>query len=245
MPLKPSAKSKKIASPPGESGASPITAELAERLLRANMANIVRKVSAGKTLTAAERKLLTDTQDDAPAKKTYAKNYAELAEILGITRRHLQNWRVLPGAPEPAANGSHDIARWQEFQIRIGGKGAPEPAEESVDGLESEPLLKRRKLTLFCQEKEMQLAHARGQLIDSGLVRETWARKCAEANSLLRKRLENELPSELEGLEAAEIYTILTAVVDEFNEAMRGGGAFKPPKLPDNFDEIEEDDSDD
>ena len=77
----------------------------------------------------------------------------------------------------------------------------------------------------------MLLAYRRGELIERDLVRETWSRKCAEANSLLRKRLENELPSELEGLEAVDIYKALVAVVDEFNEAMSGGDMSAAPRL--------------
>jgi phage terminase Nu1 subunit (DNA packaging protein) len=205
---------------------SPITADIAERLLRADLANIVRKVKSGKTLTAQERRTLqaaSDGDDDATA-PAFVKNYTELAEILGVTRRTLQDWRKMEGAPQAASNGEHDVAAWQDFQRRIGGKGAAQPEDtEAEDGLPTEPILKRRKLLLFCREKEMQLAEKRGELIDVALVRATWAKKCAAANSLLRKRLENELPSELEGMEAADIYEELVKVVDEFNEVMSSG----------------------
>lgn len=212
---------------------SPITAEIADRLLRADLANIVRKVKSGRTLSTVERKTLEAAgKGDTPTAPTFAKNYVELAEILGVTRRTLQDWRKLEGAPKAESNGSHDVVAWQDFQTRIGGKGALEPTDADPVGgdLPSEPVLKRRKLLLFCQEKEMLLAYRRGELIERDLVRETWSRKCAEANSLLRKRLENELPSELEGLEAVDIYKALVAVVDEFNEAMSGGDTPTAPR---------------
>lgn len=207
----------------------PISPDVADRLLRADLANIVRKVKAGKTLTAQERRTLqaASTGDDDDTAPATAKNYVELADILGVTRRTLQDWRKMAGAPEASSNGLHDVAAWRDFQRKIGGKGAatPEGGDGDEDGLPSEPVLKRRKLLLFCREKEMALAERRGELIDVATVRATWSKKIAAANSLLRKRLENELPSELEGLEAAEIYEILVALVDEFNQAMRSGDA--------------------
>ena len=47
-----------------------------------------------------------------------AENYVELAKILGVTRRTLQNWRKRPDAPKPMANGFHDVAAWREFMAR-------------------------------------------------------------------------------------------------------------------------------
>lgn len=210
---------------PQEKSAALIPPDIAERLLKANLANIVKKVKAGKTLTREERRLLTQASEDEELDGVaVVTTYVELAEILGITRRTLQDWRKMEGAPEPASNGEHDVNAWKEFQSKIDGKGAErieDPEEES--GLPSEPILKRKKLLLFCQEKEMQLSLKRGELIEISAVRNTWAKKCAEANTHLRQRLENELPSELEGLEAADIFDALVAVVDEFNEIMNGG----------------------
>ena len=204
-----------------------MTVDIAERLLRADLANIVKKVRSGKPLTAQERRTLTNSASgEAPAPTDFVKNYVDLAEVLGVTRRTLQDWRKMKGAPVARSNGEHEVEAWRAFQRKIGGKGAPQPEDpESDKDLPSEPILKRRKLLLFCLEKEMQLAEKRGELVEISLVRETWSKKCAAANSLLRKRLENELPSELEGMEAAGIYEALVAVVDEFNEAMKAGGS--------------------
>ena len=198
-----------------------IGADVAEKLLRADLANIARKLKAGKTLTETEKKRLEQAKQVEPSVPQYAKNYVELAKILGVDRRTLQSWRKEEDSPKAkTSNGKHDVEAWLAFQKKHGKKGG-EPQEEPSD-LPSEPLLKRKKLALFCQEKEMQLAVRRGELIEVALVREEWSKRCAAANSLLRKRLENELPSDLEGAEAADIYEALVAVVDEFNAIMSG-----------------------
>lgn len=208
-------------SPKSEESNEPrIGADVAEKLLKADLANIARKLKAGKTLTDTEKRRLEEATKTEPETPRFAKNYVQLAEILGVDRRTLQTWRKESDSPKSKTNGKHDVEAWLAFQRKHGKKGG-EPQEEPSD-LPSEPILKRKKLALFCQEKEMQLAVRRGELIEVALVREDWARKCAAANSLLRKRLENELPSDLEGAEAADIYEALVKVVDDFNEIMSG-----------------------
>ena len=195
-------------------------------MLQADLANIAKKLKAGKTLNATERNTLREEEAeiDSPAVPATVKNYVELGKILGVDRRTIQTWRKEEGSPRASTNGTHNVQAWLDFQMLHGKKGGKiDEGEDNLD-LPSEPILKRKKLLLFCQEKEMILAVRRGELIALALVRETWQKKCAEANSHLRKRLENELPSELEGLEAADIYDSLVSVVDEFCEIMHGGG---------------------
>lgn len=184
-------------------------------------------MAAGKTLTRDERSILRKAQGEGEAEgAAIVKNYTELAAILGITRRALQDWRKKEGAPKPATNGNHDVVAWKAFQVRIDGKGA-EKIEDPEDekGLPSEPILKRRKLLLYCEEKEIELARKRGELIEVATVREEIAKKIASATAHLRKRFENELPSELEGADAATIHEANVSALDEFFELMSGGDA--------------------
>src|ERR1700726_4081107 len=61
---------------------------------------IRKKALGGKTLTAREERILSDSAGN------YAKDLTALAKILGFSRRCLTNWRKKhPDAPEPRADG--------------------------------------------------------------------------------------------------------------------------------------------
>lgn len=206
-------------------GPFPVSAEIASRLLEADLANIVRKLKRGAPLTPAERSRLSEAKKpEGKVEATFARTLRELAEILGVTRRTLQDWRKIDGAPKPEANGSHDVAAWRRFQREAGKKGADEiEGEAAGDDLPGEGILKRRKLFLHCQEREMLLEYRRGELIEAGLVRAVWKEKSAEAESALSSLLTMELAERLESLDGADIHGELSRVVDDFVKAMRGG----------------------
>ena len=62
--------------------------------------------------------------DGAGQNATVAENYVELAKILGVTRRSLQNWRRRMDVPQAAANGFNEVAAWREFMQCHGLEGA-------------------------------------------------------------------------------------------------------------------------
>lgn len=107
------------------------------RILEANLQNIAKKVAAGKTLTSSERALIEVQNGDSEISKTYAESIVELAEILGVSRRTIGNWRKIKGSPKPTANGKHNISKWRQFIKKNGLKEADTPEDE---------VLKSRKL---------------------------------------------------------------------------------------------------
>lgn len=208
------------------------TAEIAEKLLNGNLANIARKVQAGKTLTAAEKNTLkeatTSPEEASGTDPLYAKSYIQLGEIIGVDRVTFVNWRKkFDDAPRATPDGRHDVAAWRLFIDRHGLKGSSriaDPDEDDGSGIPTESLLKRRKLLLWCQEQEIKLEKMRGELIEVAIVREEWGKRIAGLISFLRKRLENEMPNELEGLDAADIHDELVSVIDELCEIARTSG---------------------
>lgn len=96
------------------------------RLEARQLANIIRKISAGKTPTAREAALLAQAKvgGAGDAASAFAPTWDELAQRLGTTRRSLQDWRkdprYAPDCPKPQADGRLDVAAFAEWMIRHG-----------------------------------------------------------------------------------------------------------------------------
>ena len=93
--------------------------------------------------------MLQGLASGAGSTATVAENYVELARILGVTWRSLQNWRKRKDAPKAAANGFHEVAAWREFMQRHGLEGHPV-------GSDAESALRARKLLAEVEERELQ-----------------------------------------------------------------------------------------
>lgn len=79
-----------------------IDASAAEKVLQADLANIVRKVKQGKPLSKGERELLARQR----AKQgTQVSSAVALAERLGVDRRTLNRWSKEPGFPKRSSEG--------------------------------------------------------------------------------------------------------------------------------------------
>lgn len=69
------------------------------KLKSANLSNLVKKLRAGKTLTAAEMKLIDEAESQSSGRKLVT--VGELADILGVNRKTIGQWRrdKRPGVP--------------------------------------------------------------------------------------------------------------------------------------------------
>jgi len=195
-----------------------IPAEVARKILNRDFSNLVSRVQSGGKLTRGERAMLQSiAAGSSGGDPATASNYHELAEILGVTRQAINGWKKLPDSPTPSANGNHDVAAWREFMARKGLKGgsALAPDEESA--------LRARKLLAEVMEREFRLSVRKGELVPEEEVRSRWAYHVGQAVSLLRKRLENELPPILSGLDAVRIRKELSMAIDEFAALLHEG----------------------
>jgi len=197
-----------------------IPADLAKKVLSRDFANLVQRVQRGGNLSRSERAMLEDmAAGGAGEARTVAENYVELAKILGVTRRTLQNWRKRPDAPKPMANGFHDVQAWREFMARNDLHG--EPAATDV-----ETALRARKLLADVQEKELRLAVKKREYVALAEVREFWTKNVGKAKDLLRNKFEMELPPILSGLDATAIQEECRKAIDEVLTILHtdGGG---------------------
>jgi DNA-binding transcriptional regulator YiaG len=195
-----------------------IPPEVARKILTRDFSNLISRVQSGGKLTRGERSMLQSiaagsTGADAPT----ASNYHELAEILGVTRQSINGWKRMGDSPKASANGTHDVAAWREFMARKGLKGgaALAPDEESA--------LRARKLLAEVMDREFRLAIKKGEYVPQEEVRSRWAYHVGQAVSLLRKRLENELPPILSGLDAIGIRKEMSVAIDEFAALLHEG----------------------
>jgi DNA-binding transcriptional MerR regulator len=186
-----------------------LSQDKATKILDADFQNIVKKVAGGRTLTVAERALIEARASGSTNSTAYAKNIVELANILGVTRRTLNHWRKMDGAPKALSNGQYDVSAWREF-VRLNGlKGGRE-----LGGANQEAL-KARRLLVDIEERELRLAIRRGDYLHKEEVRRNIIEGMARLFAILHKRLEDELPPLSSGKDAVGIREENAKALDE------------------------------
>ena len=209
-----------------------INSEQYSRIRKANVANILKKLKEGKTLSRDDWSQIEDykakadkpIEDVTEIKKT-AKSWVELAEVLGVARQTVDVWKKKPGSPKPRSNGTHDVLKWVAF-IKAEGlaaKGQSETPDEAE--------LRLRKLFAEVEDRELKVLVRKGQFVPIDAVRERWLYHIGQANALLRNKLENELPPLLVGRDAVDIRKENARVVDEYIAIMNSGEQKQIPKL--------------
>lgn len=234
--------SKKAAAP--LSPAPILSADDAQRILKADLANIVAKVKEKKRLTAHERNLLSQYANSTGAEEpiaptpSHVTTVTALAGILGVTRRAIQKWRkrYADEIPQNRTNGDYDVAAWRELLRRKGLKdGSGEDGEN--DDPEDMESLKKRDLRAKAEEREFKLSVLKGDYIAKDEVRESINALVAEAIKMIRDKFENELPPVCAGLDAVRIREEASRAIDGVCELLHRGQASAPAD-----DEEDEDD---
>jgi hypothetical protein len=194
-----------------------IPPDVARKLLNRDFANLVKRVQNGGKLNRSERAMLQGMAASAGNSPTVAENFVELAKILGVSRRALQNWRKRQDAPQAAANGFHEVAAWREFMERNGLEGETATTDE-------ETALRARKLLAEVEERELRLAVKKGEYVALEEVRAVWTEQVAKAKELLRHKFEMELPPVLSGLDTVAIQQECARALDEVFTLLHASG---------------------
>jgi hypothetical protein len=193
-----------------------ISTEAAEKVLQADLHNLVKKVAAGKPLAVAERARIESLAAGSNDSVTYAKTLVELASVLGVSRRTLSTWQKMEGAPKALSNGHWPVADWREF-VRLRGLNASRMTVGKEDAL------KARKLLAEVEERELRIAVKKGEYVALTKVREEWIGLVAQATSILRAKFESELPPVLSGLDATGIQRECRRAIDEVLACLHEG----------------------
>ena len=147
----------------------------------------------GKPLTQAERALLQAKAASTDDTSLIAKNYEQLADLLGVNVCAVNRWRKLAGAPQPLEDGSLRVIEWRQFVRANNLRTACSPQTEA---------LKARKLLAEVEERELKVAIRKKEYVPLHEVREVWTRQVGLVRSLMEARLLNELPPILAGKNA-------------------------------------------
>jgi hypothetical protein len=171
-----------------------------DKINQANLANILKKVKAGKVLTEAERKLiegLSVTRSElVPQKK--------ITEIFNITRKSIAQWRREGKEGVPIKdNGMENLAKWREFF-------ASNPDAGFFDGkprLDRESLL-CEKLTVEIECKKIELKKLDDTCIDMIEVQNAFYKLGALVRAGIM-RMQADLPTALEGQSPSRMAKII------------------------------------
>jgi len=201
-----------------------ITPEVAEKIRRQNIRNIIARVKAGKPLATHEQKALdlyfrekTNAAAGINTTAKTAKSYFELSKIFGTGPKSFIRWRKVHGdTPRPNAGGDHDVDAWRKWfsahpEVRPGG-GSQEP--EQIE-LREVKLLEQIRGIRFENDvnegKFMAVAEARG------IVREMYEHH----RQMLVSSFADELPPIIEGMAAPAIRVEMLKAINRILQAYR------------------------
>ena len=186
-----------------------------ETIVRANLANILKKLKAGKTLSASERAAVSD---DVSATRL---NKVGLCRRLDISRPTLDKYLTISGSPIPDHEGKWVLEEIADFISRHASK-VLQP-ENSKQWKEEKLRLESERITIDIEARKDELARSRGEHISKSEIEKTIVPLMAELGSLLRQKFEVELPSQYRGKAVADCVELNAKAIDEIVERFRVG----------------------
>jgi hypothetical protein len=196
----------------------------AELLAKANVANITKKLKAGKTLTASERKALAEFDADKTG-GAWVGGMKQLAEELGLSRQAIYDARKRFPDEAPRADGRREnVEAWRQFCAeKLIGRDV---ATKTLAELKAELMREQIELARTKNRRES------GEVIDREVVEEMLGILAQKLDLLLRLKLEVELGPRVVGKSAAEANVEGTLMLDEIREVIGGNLAkFKTDAL--------------
>jgi predicted DNA-binding protein YlxM (UPF0122 family) len=196
----------------------------AELLAKANVANITKKLKAGKTLTASERKALAEFDADKTG-GAWVGGMKQLAEELGLSRQAIYDARKRFPDEAPKSDGRREnVEAWRQFCAeKLIGRDV---ATKTLAELKAELMREQIELARTKNRRES------GEVIDREVVEEMLGILAQKLDLLLRLKLEVELGPRVVGKSAAEANVEGTLMLDEIREVIGGNLAkFKTDAL--------------
>lgn len=190
-----------------------IEPSVAKKLLKADLANIEKKVKNNKPLTKAERTLLQSTIEAGQATaEEFAKNQSVLADLLEVDRKTVQRWLKanpeLKKSPYKKPNGRYHVPSWRKW--KADKSGSPEDEGPTANQL------KARHASLQAEKLEIQIGVLRKEYVRASDV-EKWAGEMVIAAKKILLAMPSVLAPQLVGLTVVDAEQRLK---EEINEAL-------------------------
>jgi phage terminase Nu1 subunit (DNA packaging protein) len=183
-------------------------AEVASKILKKNLLNIIRKVTEGKTLSSMELSQIQGLADGNEGDQAWAKNQVELADILGVERKTIQRWLKIKGCPQSRSDGRYSIPEFREWASKTGRKIAEDDPDDERNKLEV------RRLRTICERLDLELEVARGNYTANDEVSREVFRMVATAKKVL-EQMPSTLAPQVVGMKVAEAEKRIKDQVDE------------------------------
>jgi hypothetical protein len=184
----------------------------ADVLAKANVANITKKLRAGKTLTSSERKALDEYQSRNDGGE-WVQDTTALARELNLSRKAIYDARARFPDEAPKKDGKREnLAAWQKFCAeKLIGK---DTATETLADLKAQLMQREIKL------RDMKIARESGEMIARDVVHEMLGLLAQKLDLLLRLKLEVELGPRVAGKTPAEANLEGRIILDEVREVV-------------------------
>lgn len=162
-----------------------ISKDQAKKILKADLANMVKKVGSGKTLSSTERAILNAiSEGEGEVAATTAPNYvskqSELATLLGFKdRKTIQRLLREPENPGKRDDGRYDVASWKAYARR---KGHQCPGDEPTEDV-SQSRAKAKQILLQNKRLENRIAIEMGEWIPKSVARQVLSQLVTEAKA--------------------------------------------------------------
>ena len=192
-----------------------IPKSVATQAIKANVANILRKVKSGKTLTAAEIKALA-AAGESP-KPADLVTTTRLAELFGLNRKTVAQWRKEGLDVPEKVDGKEPLDAWREWFA-----AHPEAGHWHMKPRADRETLLCEKLQIDIAISKIKLDTESGRVVEKSEVKEQMAALGSVMKTMLKK-IANDLPPRIEGMSAAEIKAELdeeiNRMIDRYHDA--------------------------
>lgn len=218
-----------------------LTPQIAQMVLQKDDAYLIRKATAGKPLTTAQRDRLaeianaadaspdaiTETETEPKGKRRprtprTARTFAELADLLGVSRRTLTNVRkderFKDRLPKPRPNGLHEVDAWKATLEMLGIKGGAISGPADEGEVPEELQLRREKMRLDIAKRRAEVAEIEGRSIDRQKVAEAIRDLVLSTDSAYARTFTAQLPARLAHLPADRIAVIMREAHEKLRE---------------------------
>jgi len=187
-----------------------ISQDQLDKIHQANAANLIKKVKSGKTLTSEERRIL----EGMAGHDTESVTTSRLAEIFGVNRKSIAQWRKEGKNVPDKVGGKEPLAEWRRWF-----EDHPDAGHFDGKPSKSREELLAVKVAVEIDLLEIRRDKERGKLISRDEVNERDVSIAMALKAMLR-RYEREIPTLCLGLPLTQSMPIVKTKARELQDRL-------------------------